>query len=535
MRSSLTSYLGTALLVLALPARANIIDVGDIFISPVDGSLFIGFFNSASRASRTVSAMSDGPYPNTTITHGLLHLTDAASFTIDDTLKMGHSSTAMLIVDGGSQLTVSRFERLSDTEILVDGPGSTWTNFGFFVTPEDTGTFELSIVSGASVTARGGILTDSTILVSGADSEWVNTDSSLFVKEGSGVVIESGAAAITQLSFVSCKTNDCFITVQGAGSTFESTQLSIGRAAQPPGVADGRFSLLDQALAIVDSGVVVWPRGTLRLEDSELRTSGVTVAGGALELHRSTLEVDVGDIEVSGVLTGGGVIGGPLTNSGTVRVVDELDIAGDYSQGSDSELHIVMGEPTSLVGNGLLDVAGTAEISGDIRVTVEPGFSAIEGESFEIARYGTRQGEFDFIYGPAVPGNVAFDLSYGPTSLVLEAGPDGDSDGVTDANDPCPGGPDSLPIQDRNGDGIFDGCQCGDATRDGFVTSVDVGTIALCLDGIVECNPNIVDATGDGTTSILDLELVFRTANGSIETSALNCSARAAAANPSGP
>ena len=244
-----------------------------------------------------------------------------------------------------------------------------------------------------------------------------------------------------------------------------------------------------------------------------------------LDLDGGIARADVAQLS-GGRLSGTGVVDGHLTNAGTLAVSDRIEVAGPYTQRPTGTLEIRLGEPDSIVGHGRLDVSGTAVFSGTVEISLADGFAASNGQRFEVARYGARSGDFDFIYGPPLGGTLGYQLSYGDTNLVLETGPDFDRDRMTDVHDPCPVTPNAIPVTDANGDGLPDECQCGDATGDGLVSSVDLGTMALCADGVIGCDSEVADATGDATTSSLDVELAFQVVNGKRPTTALNCLAR---------
>lgn len=103
---------------------------------------------------------------------------------------------------------------------------------------------------------------------------------------------------------------------------------------------------------------------------------------------------------------------------------------------------------------------------------------------------------------------------------------DGDGDGLVDAIDRCPAWAQSdLAQTDSNRDGIPDECQCGDATADGTVNSVDARLIQRCAVGLFDC-PELCDVTGDGVCNSVDARLVQRFSVGMIDSEALRCDRR---------
>ena len=78
-------------------------------------------------------------------------------------------------------------------------------------------------------------------------------------------------------------------------------------------------------------------------------------------------------------------------------------------------------------------------------------------------------------------------------------------------------------FRDLNNDGIGDECQCGDGNGDGAITGVDISAVAVCANGLAQCDASIVDATGDIATTAEDIAGVVQAVNGVIPTSDLIC------------
>jgi uncharacterized protein (DUF1800 family) len=109
----------------------------------------------------------------------------------------------------------------------------------------------------------------------------------------------------------------------------------------------------------------------------------------------------------------------------------------------------------------------------------------------------------------ALPGSAL-------AALLLVAAPapgqDVDVDGVPDALDNCvvaPNGPAEDGQADRDGDGIGDACECGDANGDGLVDRRDRKPMKRCAKGTAACSP-LCDVTGDGICSRYDRKVVKR-------------------------
>ncbi len=101
---------------------------------------------------------------------------------------------------------------------------------------------------------------------------------------------------------------------------------------------------------------------------------------------------------------------------------------------------------------------------------------------------------------------------------------DGDGDFVPDLDDNCP-----LVInffqENADGDAYGDACECGDASADGFVNSIDARLIQRCAVGQISCEA-LCDVTGEGTCNSIDARLIQRLAVGQLSKTDLLCDER---------
>lgn len=105
---------------------------------------------------------------------------------------------------------------------------------------------------------------------------------------------------------------------------------------------------------------------------------------------------------------------------------------------------------------------------------------------------------------------------------------DTDLDGAPDGLDNCvvvpnTSGPGAQ--ADRDGDGIGDACECGDASGDGRVNSIDARLIQRCAIGLFPC-PELCDVSADGRCNTIDARLVQRMSVGILDKSDLACRQR---------
>lgn len=90
---------------------------------------------------------------------------------------------------------------------------------------------------------------------------------------------------------------------------------------------------------------------------------------------------------------------------------------------------------------------------------------------------------------------------------------DADGDQICDAQDPCPSYA-NVSLQDSDGDGIPDECQCGDYNGDGIVNSTDLVPMNNCVSDNRLCDQSIIDCNNDGVTMSVDIALANTVVNG---------------------
>lgn len=101
---------------------------------------------------------------------------------------------------------------------------------------------------------------------------------------------------------------------------------------------------------------------------------------------------------------------------------------------------------------------------------------------------------------------------------------DKDADGVPEGADNCPAAA-NADQSDADRDGQGDACECGDASGDGRLDSVDARLVQRCSVGAIPC-PTLCDVSGDGVCNSIDARLIQRAAVGRIAETALHCAER---------
>jgi probable HAF family extracellular repeat protein len=143
----------------------------------------------------------------------------------------------------------------------------------------------------------------------------------------------------------------------------------------------------------------------------------VLINSGALGLSKD------GEISSTGRITGPGVIIGAISNNGQVDLAGNngrLDVTGSYVQNSNGTLTLRLGGMGAGTEYQFLNVAGTAQLDGTLRVQPASGFVPPLGTQFRLIESQQRSGRFYSVEVQNPPG-VALQLSYTPGGAVLQA------------------------------------------------------------------------------------------------------------------
>lgn len=268
----------------------------------------------------------------------------------------------------------------------------------------------------------------------------------------------------------------------------------------------GGFTYTVDALLVGDEAGDV---AVLTLSGGTMATGSTLVGPGN---STGTLEVLAGAtisatnavaVLAGGTLLGGGLVDGPTTNDGIVLPGDgvgTLTIDDSYTQGAGGTLSIEIGG----TGGGsfdVLDVAGMADLDGELEVTLTGGFMPDFGDVFEVLTYASLVGSFDDYVGLDVAPGMFLVPEYESNSLMLEAGLVGDvnGDGKVDGFDANTISANFMQSGmgyrdgDLNLDGVIDGFDANILSAN-FLASVpalaaalvpEPGTFGLALVGVI--------------------------------------------------
>jgi len=135
--------------------------------------------------------------------------------------------------------------------------------------------------------------------------------------------------------------------------------------------------------------------------------------------------LDPGDellLESGDSLIGSGTLTANLVNAGTVSPGASpgiITVDGDYTQQADGILEIQLGGTTPSLFDRLI-VTGAASMAGTLNVTLLPGFSPQEGDTFFIVNHLTSgTGNFSIENLPDLPGSLMFEIDYADPGVTL--------------------------------------------------------------------------------------------------------------------
>jgi len=152
-------------------------------------------------------------------------------------------------------------------------------------------------------------------------------------------------------------------------------------------VIQGRHELQLPVLLNTNTNVDVAVGGTLEI-DNQLNLNGraLTKGGNGLLQFNSRLFAGTGNVVATGGTIGGaGKVGGNLSNSSGIvapgQSIGRLSVAGNYSQAASGALAI---EIASLSNFDVLNVDGTASLSGSLMISLVNGFQPSSGNTFDV-------------------------------------------------------------------------------------------------------------------------------------------------------
>ena len=400
---------------------------------------------------------------------------------------VGHSSYGTFRIDGGSAYTTTSSQVYLGYQsggvgiATVTGAGSQWsfTNSSS-VAVGASGVGKLEVLNGGAVTftqSFGGfdIVANSfgqgTVIVDGAGSI-LNANSmdvgANFTNGGNAVlrVANGGFASVGLLNIASGS------RVELAGGVLRTSQFSTNNGEI---TGAGELSLLSTS-TVTNNGRLTAAGGTLRLTGSPntLQNSGIiSVDGASFEFSRSINNNIVGDNESEitlrngtvrvgtagqgSQLTNGSVLAaiggtndfyGTITNTASGRIAvtnqsvmvfhDDVVAQGgvitvfpgstavfleDLTMSGTATLLANLAGTDDDTGFGTAEVVGTAQLAGNVQVSLGSGFVPQAGASFQLLAAGSIEGSLGLGDMPSLPSGLKWDLDTEANRVLLSVVP----------------------------------------------------------------------------------------------------------------
>jgi len=352
-------------------------------VTDVNG--FIAFFFANSKGTATVTGT-------------------GSTWTNTDSLNVGSSGDGTLIVTNGGAVTSTDGHVGSAPSakgsVTVRGAGSSWNMTGdLFLGAQGTG--KLTIENGGSVSSNSGNIGraggppfgSGLVTVTGAGSTWTNTNELRVGNNGLGTLnIRNGGKVSNTAAYIATTVGSAgTVTVEGADARWNiAGRLSVAGDADPATSGGGAtLNINPGGIVTVSQGIVIFPNGVVQLQGGTLDTSTVSFQGAGGQFHWTDGTLHTG-IFNGNLLNQGGTLS-PGHSAGLTTVV------GNYTQQAAGSLEIEIGG-LSAFDNDLVNVIGTASLSGQLDLALINGFSPGAGQTFSIMQATTLTGTF---------GNVA--------------------------------------------------------------------------------------------------------------------------------
>jgi hypothetical protein len=205
-------------------------------------------------------------------------------------------------------------------------------------------------------------------------------------------------------------------------TTVHATLLLDGAGAS---IADGAAADGLRNLATVAAG------GTLAVDNLTLSAPGALASAGTLRvLEHGTLD-PAGALTLSGGrLEGSGTVAAPVTNEGATvapgitasggHVSGTLHLSSTYAQGAGGKLSVFTGGSIAGSPTDRLAIAGHADLGGTLEVTTHATGPAAEGESFTVATFADRTGEFATKLLPSPGGDLFYTVAHEAADVLVK-------------------------------------------------------------------------------------------------------------------
>lgn len=341
-------------------------------------------------------------------------------------LRVGDSGNGSLFILNGADVTQGSITlgnaAGSGGTVTVDGSGSTWNTGGELIVGRQAGGF-VAIQNGGDATSGIGTVgalagVTGTVIVSSGNSSWTNNGPLTVGSAGDGtLLVQTGANITSTNGFVArLAGSEGKVSVSAASSTWNlSGRLSVGGDAVT-GVAGGAgtVDVMAGGAVSVASDVTLFPMAQLRVSGGTLSTSEIRFqgAGGQFNWVSGTLQLGAyrgSLVNAAGLLEARGLIG-------------TVNIDNNYTQQASGSLRLGIGGPTANTSYDVVNVGGTASLSGMLEIEQVAGFVPQPNQTFTVLNSAALTGTFANVANGqrlSVTGGTtsgSFVVNYGPAS-----------------------------------------------------------------------------------------------------------------------
>jgi hypothetical protein len=209
--------------------------------------------------------------------------------------------------------------------------------------------------------------------------------------------------------------------------------------------AGGEIEFLDPVTSSDVAAKLTLQNGVARFPKSgtgfDTTTGLLATTAGTNDIYGTVRIQGTGSrIVVSGESTA--VFHDPVTNNGgTIQVFPgstAIYLQGLTTMGNSSVLSIQLADPDDEPDLGQVEVATSAQLAGNLELSLATGFTPTLGDTFQIlSAAGGITGSLNLATAPPLPGSMQWNLTVGPTAVVASIVATGDynGNGMVDAAD----------------------------------------------------------------------------------------------------
>lgn len=368
-------------------ASLSLGDISGFFSRPLH--LTVGNFLSVGNGTLNVRFGSD-VITSVLSSSGQINVTGLGSALTAGSTELSGGS---LNVTAGGIVQTTNAEIRSVSMGTVSGAGSQWIDTGTIrVGPSTEGA--LNITDGGKVQSVFGVVGQNStgvgvVTVSGADSQW-NSSADLTVgSEGSGTLNVTGGGSVSSSNGKIGRNPGSVGAATITGGAWTMTErLFVGGDLSVPG-GSGTLNIQPAGTVSAAQGVVLFPDGHMNLQGGTLDASSISyhqgIQGDQFQWTSGTLHV--------------GTFNGSLTNSGGALApghsAGSTTINGNYTQVDQGVLEIEIGGPLAGSGFDFVNVAQSAQVNGELDLTLKGGFVPTPSQTFAILISNDLSGAFD--------------------------------------------------------------------------------------------------------------------------------------------